>query len=141
MERITWINIGNKVYPMCFSLGAEKKINEKYGSLVEYFNACRNSKTVKEAYTDGLEILIQFGAKRLNVLSDGTIKENAAISEEGEWLPISKENLEILLVAGNLEMVGAKINAAANLAAEKEIKAKPTKETRKNSKTAPEATN
>jgi len=140
MERIVWINIGKKICPMCFSLGAQKKIEEKYGSFKEFFEKCKNPETVKDAYIDGLEILIQYGCKRLNVLSDPTIKENGSISEDGEWLPITREELEIMLVPGELEMVGAKIDAAANIAVQKEIKAKPTKETRKNSKTAPEAT-
>ena len=140
MERIVWITIGKKNYPMCFSIGAQKKIEDKYGSFKGFYEACKKNETVTEAYVDGLETLIQYGCKRLNVLSDPTIKENGSISEEGEWLPISREELEIMLVPGELEMVGAKIDKAATLAIQKEIKAKPTKETRKNSVTAPEAT-
>ena len=96
MERIVWITIGKKNYPMCFSIGAQKKIEDKYGSFKGFYEACKKNETVTEAYVYGLETLIQYGCKRLNVLSDPTIKENGSISEEGEWLPISQEELEIM---------------------------------------------
>ena len=140
MERIEWITIGKKVYPMCYSIGARKKIEEAYESIQKFLECCKNDDRYIEAYLTGLEILIRYGCMRLNTLGDGELIENGAFNTSGTWIPISREELEVLIVQGQLSEISAKIIATLNKAAEKEIKATPTKETRKNSKTAPEAT-
>jgi len=140
MQRIEYIEIGNRIYAMCFSIGARKAIEEKYGSIREYISKCENEETVTDAYLDGLEIMTRYGAARINELGTETVKEHGAIDEDGSWHGISKEKLEVLLCAGDSQMIGAKIIAAINKAAVKEVKVTPTPEARKNSNTAHEAT-
>ena len=132
MQRIEYIRIGNKIYPMCFSLGARKMIEEIYGSINKFVEKCEDPNTVVDAYLDGLEIMTKFGAARINELGEETITQGGAIDANGAWHGISKEKLEILLCPGDTMQVGAKILSAINKAAQKEIKVAPTPETLKN---------
>lgn len=138
MERIEWIHLGNHTYPMVFSIGARKELETKYKNIQDYFDKCADPAAVSEAYLDGLETFIKYGCMRINVLGDAKRPEGAAINEEGKWEPITRETLEILICPGDEPEVGAKIFSAINKGAMAEIKAKPTKETRKNSKAEPE---
>ena len=60
MSRITFVTIAGKNYPMSFSLGASKKIIEKYGGAEKMKTALEKAKDAQkiDMITELLELLI-----------------------------------------------------------------------------------
>lgn len=140
MERISWFKIGKKVYPLCLSIGARKRLEEQYESVTNFLQACSDNDRVQEAYMYGLETLIMYGCKRLNYLDEGTMIQDGSMDEQGNWIPIGREDLETMICHGQFPEIEAKILETINKAAAKEIKAEPTAETRKKANATSEVT-
>lgn len=116
MNRIVEIEIAGKKYPLSFSLGAAKKIANKYGSLEKAFNKMT---TAKETTSEMLESLVFI----LSVL----IKQGCdymRIFEGAEIKPISEEEIENVISISDIERIANAVIAAMNSSQKKEIETK-----------------
>lgn len=102
MKKIKFLEIGEHVYPLSFSLGAIKRISQKYGGL-EAFNKKLGKMDIEneegiDNVTEFLELLSYQGAQYMNVIEKGNPPiEGADLDENGKYRPISKERIELLL--------------------------------------------
>ena len=109
MAKLGFFEIAGKVYPLSFSLMAEKKLAERYGTLSKIgdFISGDDAKSFEElAYI--LALLIQQGCAYKNMFEgDVPPYENAPI-EEGKYIHISEEQI---MVGVNASMQGDMIKA------------------------------
>ena len=122
MSKLAFFEIAGKVYPLSFSLMAEKKMAERYGSLSKIgdFIAGDDAKSFEElAYI--LELLIQQGCAYKNMFeSDVPVYENAPI-KEGKYISLTNEQIMIGVNASmQNEMISA-IKGAMNIGQAKEV--------------------
>ena len=113
MERCVFVEIAGKQYPMSFSLGATKKIIGKFGSTQNMMKnlkktqekgneesmeiSDRDSLEALETISFILEILIAQGCAYKNYFEkDLPAPVNAPI-EDGKWIPLPKEVLDIAI--------------------------------------------
>lgn len=66
MQRIVYITLHEKEYPLCCSLGALEEIEQKYGSIEKFGEHAQEV----GAYIDALAILMKYGAARLKRYED-----------------------------------------------------------------------
>lgn len=131
MDRTVYINIGGKEYPMRFSLAASRAISEKYGSMKKMSERMSgNGGESSEAETFDVmaeitEILIRQGCAYKNFFeADMPIPENAPV-ENGKYVPISKEGIEIGLDMADMKELQGKIFQAFGVGAKRTIEAEP----------------
>lgn len=129
MSRITYVMIAGKSYPMSFSLGASKKIVEKFGS-VEKMQATLSRKggdTEKlDIVIDILALLIAQGCAYKNYFEkDMPAPENAPLIE-GKWEPLPRDILEIAIQLPDMEELTQKIQECIGNGGKKEVDAKAT---------------
>lgn len=128
MGKIVYVNIVGKSYPMSFSLGASKKIIEKYGSAEKMKVQLKKSDDVKkiDMISEVLELLIAQGCAYKNYFEkDIPAPKNAPVIE-GKWVPISKEILEIAVGVNDMEDLAEKIEECVSFGSKKEYEAKAT---------------
>lgn len=125
MKRITYVKIAGKNYPMSFSLGASKKIVEKYGSAEKMKTFLEKSKDSRkiDIVVDLLSLLIAQGCAYKNYFEKDipTNKDDPVV--DGKWQPIPKDVLEIAIGLEDIETLVEKINACINFGSKKEIEA------------------
>lgn len=135
MNRLTYMEIAGKNYPLSFSLGACKAIAKKFGSIEKMGEALEDIEGINEGTIDDityiLSVLIAQGCAYKNIFEkDFPIEENAPV-EDGKYIPLSPEELEIGVgLMGTSEIIAA-ISGCMNKSKETEIEAKPV-EKRKN---------
>lgn len=137
MGRIVNVMIAGKSYPMSFSLGASKKIIEKYGSAEKMKSSLDKAKDTQkiDMVTELLELLIAQGCAYKNYFEkDMPAPENAPIIE-GKWTPITKDVLEIAVGVYDVEELSEKITECIGKGSKKEVE---TKSEGKNAKGGPE---
>lgn len=128
MSKLTYIKIAGKNYPMSFSLGASKKLIEKFGG-VERIQAELNKPGKDLEKLDlviyVLSLLISQGCAYKNYFEkDMPIPEDAPVIE-GKWTPIPQEVLEIAVQMQDMEELIEKISACIARSNKKEVEAKP----------------
>ncbi len=145
MERCIFVEIAGKQYPMSFSLGATKKIIGKFGSTQNMMKKLkkvqkpdnpedqeeknmefseRDSLEALETISFILEVLIAQGCAYKNYFEkDLPVPVNAPV-EDGKWIPLPKEALDIAIqVADTKEIVG-KISECVHQGSKKKVEAK-----------------
>lgn len=127
MSRLTYVQIAGKYYPMSFSLGASKKIAGMKGGtkkLDEFMKSEGNDDEKIEVTMDILELLIAQGCAYKNYFEkDMPVPENAPV-ENGRWIPITKEGMQIAIMAGDMEYIGRKIKECIEKSQGKKVEAK-----------------
>lgn len=108
MNRITYMEIAGKKYPLVFSLGAAKKIAEKCGSL-ENFDEILRIETMDEKTLDTvgwvLELLMQQGCAYKNKFEKDLPPEPDAHMEDGEYIALTHEEIDLCVGLNNEEMI------------------------------------
>lgn len=140
MERCVFVEIAGKQYPMSFSLGATKKIIGKFGSTQNMMKKLKkdqekgNEENMKLSDRDSLEaletisfileILIAQGCAYKNYFEkDLPAPVNAPI-EDGKWIPLPKEALDIAIQIADTKKIVEKISECVNQGSKKKIEAK-----------------
>lgn len=140
MERCIFVEIAGKQYPMSFSLGATKKIIGKFGSTQNMMKnlkkaqekgneenmelSDRDSLEALETISFILEILIAQGCAYKNYFEkDLPAPVNAPI-EDGKWIPLPKEALDIAIQIADTKKIVEKISECVNQGSKKKIEAK-----------------
>lgn len=128
MNRIVYIEIVGKEYPMSFSLMAARKIAEKNGNVEKMLESVRNdggtTPTVVDSLVDILELLISQGCAYKNYFEkDVPVKENDPVID-GKWTPLPREALEIAVSISELDRIADKIAECIKGSQKKEIEAK-----------------
>lgn len=109
MNRITFIEIGGKSFPLSFSLGMLKDISRKFGSFNKIEDAM--SKIDEEMTEESIDvisflvyILIKQGALYCNTFGNGQpLPDNIAKDENGKILALTQEQVEVGLSMENIE--------------------------------------
>ena len=142
MERCVFVEIAGKQYPMSFSLGATKKIIGKFGSTQNMMKKLKkdqekgNEENMKLSDRDSLEaletisfileILIAQGCAYKNYFEkDLPAPVNAPI-EDGKWIPLPKEALDIAIQIADTKKIVEKISECVNQGSKKKVEAKAT---------------
>ena len=127
MNRITYIEIAGKSYPMSFSLAASKKIVEKFGSAEKMKSAMDKANDVKkiDLIVEMLALLTSQGCAYKNYFEkDVPAPENAPIID-GKWTPLPADVIEIALGVMDMKDVSEKIKECMDIGSKKEVEAKP----------------
>ena len=111
MSRITFVNIAGKNYPMSFSLGATKKIIEKYGGAEKMKTSLEKAEDVQEIdmVTELLELLIAQGCAYKNYFEKDIPAPEDSPVLEGKWVPLPHEAIEIAVGVYDVEELSEKI--------------------------------
>lgn len=115
MNRIINIEIAGREYPLSFSLGAAKKIANKYGSLEKAFavmSAEEITPNMLETFLFILETLIKQGCEYEKMFEDKKIK------------PITADEIENVISISDIERITETIIEALNSSQQKEIEIK-----------------
>lgn len=127
MSRIVFVEIAGKQYPMSFSLGASKRIVEKYGSaekMSEYLRREGKDAEKIDVILEMLELLIAQGCAYKNYFEkDIPVPEEAPVIN-GKWTPIPKEVLEIAIGVSDIEELTSKIQECVKKGGTKEVEAR-----------------
>lgn len=119
MNRIVYIEIVGKNYPMSFSLMAAKKIAAKNGNVEKVLDSVKNdggtTPEVVDALVDILELLISQGCAYKNYFEkDVPVKETDPVID-GKWTALPREALEIAVSISELDQIADKINECINM--------------------------
>ena len=127
MNRITYVKIAGKSYPMSFSLGASKKIIEKYGSAQKMQTAMKKSDDVEKLsiVTDMLALLIAQGCAYKNYFEKDIPAPDDAPIIDGKWTPLPAEVIEIALGVMDVAEVTQKIEECISVGSKKEVEGRP----------------
>ena len=137
MDRTTYIEIAGKQYPMRFSVGASIAITKKFGTMQKMADNLKSEDGVDEAKTFETiiwmtETLIRQGCAYKNLFeSDLPIPEGAPV-ENGKYMPITAEKLEIGIDVADLGEITKKIFATIGSGERKEIQTQEKENSKKN---------
>lgn len=138
MAKITFVKINGKNYPMSFSLGASKKLMQKYGSLdglrraisAEEKDEAGEEDDVKTEQLDVvmeiLEILIAQGCGYKNFFEKDLPTPEGAPIVDGKWMPITKEGMEYAVDVSDMEELVLKIEQCISASSKKTVEGKAT---------------
>lgn len=123
MAKITYIKIAGKNYPMSFSLGASKKITEKYGSTKKMNELLSGGDDFKkiDMVTDLLSLLISQGCAYKNYFEKDIPTSDDDPVIDGKWTPLAREVIEIAVGIEDVEEITAKIEECIGAGSKKEV--------------------
>ena len=126
MSRITFVTIAGKNYPMSFSLGASKKIIEKYGGAEKMKTALEKAKDAQkiDMITELLELLIAQGCAYKNYFEKDIPAPDNSPVVDGKWAPLPCEALEIAVGVYDVKELSDKILECVGNGSKKEIELK-----------------
>ena len=145
MERCEFVGIAGKQYPMSFSLGATKKIIGKFGSTQNMMKKLKKVQKTKssenqeemnmelserdslealETISFILEILIAQGCAYKNYFEKDLPAPVNAPVEDGKWIPLPKEALDIAIQVSDTKEIVGKISECVKQASKKKVEAK-----------------
>ena len=126
MSRITFVTIAGKNYPMSFSLGASKKIIEKYGGAEKMKTALEKAKDAQkiDMITELLELLIAQGCAYKNYFEKDIPAPDNSPVVDGKWAPLPREALEIAVGVYDVKELSDKILECVGNGSKKEIELK-----------------
>ena len=139
MDRTVYIEIGDKAYPMRFSLGAAKKLCEKYGSLTKMTDKITGDGTADnmgaalETVTWIIDLLIKQGCAYKNLFeADIPAPANAPVVD-GKYTPPTPEILDTGLGIWEMRELQEKIFQTLGAGNRREVEAevKPNKTKKK----------
>ena len=143
MDRTVYIDIAGKEYPMRFSLGASKKIAEKFGSLKkmqEKLTGGESGEGTEEKYLEiiayMLSVLIKQGCAYKNLFeAEQPIPPKAPV-KDGKYIGLEPEEIEVALDMADMETASKKIFKVIGAGNAREVNAKEKSENkRKNAET------
>ncbi len=126
MERMTYMEIGGKKYPLSFSLAATKAISKKFGSVKKMGEKISNIEDVNEETVDAiayiLAVLVAQGCAYKNVFEkDIPAYEGAPVDGEGKYIPLNQEEIEIGINMTNIGEMARTIMGTFTKSGETEI--------------------
>lgn len=126
MGKISWTEIEGKKYPMSFSVGAQKHLAQKVGSLEKFAKAFTgaDAKTY-DNLTYIVSVVIQQGVAYMNTFGKNLPVEEGAAYENGKYIAITQEELE--LVIDDLSVLMGAMQTCMGLSAETEVEIEPKK--------------
>lgn len=126
MSRITFVTIAGKNYPMSFSLGASKKIIEKYGGAEKMKTALEKAKDAQkiDMIIELLELLIAQGCAYKNYFEKDIPAPDNSPVVDGKWAPLPREALEIAVGVYDVKELSDKILECVGNGSKKEIELK-----------------
>lgn len=128
MNRITYVTIAGKQYPLNFSTRAAKKVAEKYGDITEIGAMFEKDKVVEmlDEVIWLLSILIAEGAAYERIVNgDDSVK------------PIPYEDLEVILGLADLQGLQADIMGAVHAGQQTTVEVEPEKNEKTTQGTTP----
>lgn len=127
MNRIVYTKIAGKNYPMSFSLGAAKKIAEKFGSTQKAMDKMKKAGGNEiDILIDMLALLISQGCAYKNYFEADIPAPDDAPLIDGKWTPLPREVIEIAIDVTEVEEIVDKISECINTGSKKEVEAKQT---------------
>ena len=130
MGKITYIKIAGRSYPMSFSLGASKKIIQRYGSS-QKMNAALKEEGDESKKIDMvvwiLSLLIAQGCAYKNYFEKDIPAPEDAPVIDGKWVPVDQNVLEYAIDIAEIEEVTKKIEECIGGGSKKNVGAKPGK--------------
>lgn len=127
MNRIVYVKIAGKNYPMSFSLGAAKKIAEKFGSTQKAMEKMKKAGGNEiDILIDMLALLISQGCAYKNYFEADIPAPGDAPVIDGKWKPLPREVIEIAIDVTDVEEIVDKISECINTGSKKEVEAKQT---------------
>nr|DAU86933.1 MAG TPA: tail assembly chaperone protein [Caudoviricetes sp.] len=123
MSRIVNVTIAGKNYPMSFSLGASKKMIERYGGAEQMKASLEKAKDVQkiDMVVEMLELLIAQGCAYKNYFEKDIPAPDHAPIIEGKWTPLPREALEIAVGVYDVEELSEKIMECIGAGSKKEV--------------------
>ena len=137
MARINYIEICGKLYPLSFSLMAQKTLAAKHGSIEELQEKITNlDEAGIDALVDFIEILVKQGCAYKNMFERDCIIPDGAAVVNGEWMPPEREEIMVGIQFGDLTKIIKEITGTIMKSSEREVvaeikeekNAKPTQE-------------
>ena len=130
MGKITYIKIAGRSYPMSFSLGASKKIIQRYGSS-QKMNAALKEEGDESKKIDMvvwiLSLLIAQGCAYKNYFEKDIPAPEDAPVIDGKWVPVDQNVLEYAIDIAEIEEVTKKIEECIGGGSKKNVEVKPGK--------------
>lgn len=127
MDRISYIEVAGKKYPLSLSLGATKEICNKFGSMKEMQKALSDTENLAgliDTLTYVMEVLIRQGCAYINAFGKYLPKEkDLAVDEDGKCVPITQELLEVYIDFNNAPKLIEAVVGALGLSQTTEIEA------------------
>lgn len=123
MDRTVYITIAGKSYPMRNSLGASKKISERFGGFDKILDGMDglSSEGKLEMFIGIAEILIAQGCAYKNLFEANMPIPEGAAAENGRYVPITAQELEIAVSMDDTEMLMDAITECFNAGQKKTI--------------------
>ena len=127
MNRISYMEIAGKQYPLSFSLGATKAISKRFGSTEKMISVLTEIKDVDENTIDDLsfiiEALIKNGCEYMNIFcKNDPVPENAPV-EDGKYIPLSAHEIEVGIQISECGDIISAISGCMSKSQETEIEA------------------
>lgn len=123
MDRTVYINIGGREYPMRCTLGASRRISEKFGGfnkIIERIDGMQDDERIS-MFVEILEILISQGCGYKNNFEAGLpVPENAPVIN-GRWTPVSAEQIETGIDIADSDVLMDKITECFNAGQRKTV--------------------
>lgn len=136
MAKIGYMNIAGKQYPLSLSLGASRRIAEKYGGIQKISSLARGSdgldnETV-EMLIDVAEILIAQGCAYKNMFEKDLPPEpDAPVDPDGRYVPLTKEEIEVGISLCDLSEFTSALFLCLGKSQEREIETESNQEGKK----------
>ena len=132
MKRLGYFEIAGKQYPLSFSLGASKAIAQKFGSISQMGESLKNMQEMDEKTIDDLTYIISLlmhqGAAYKNVFErDQPIPDHAPVDEDGKYVALEPEELEVGIGISDAGEIVAAIMDAIGKGTERELETETTK--------------
>lgn len=124
MGKCVFVTIGGKEYPMAFSLGAVKRMGEKFGGFkkMESLTTDKMDDLKKlDAIFDILEITIAQGCAYKNVFEKDLPKNENSVIEDGKYIPITRAEMEIAVSPDEVEGIAEKIQECFSQGSKKTV--------------------
>lgn len=130
MNRITYIELADKKYPLSFSLAAAKNIASKYGDLAVLDEALTFDKITAETidiigYT--LAVLMRQGCAYMNRFAKDIPSEPDAHVEDGKYIFLEQDEIEMCIGIQDAKAINA-IMEAISASSQTEVEAASKKE-------------
>lgn len=134
MDRTVHLEIGNRNYPMRFSLGAAKRITEKFGSMDKMMKCMDDEDKAMETVIWIVDLLVRQGCAYKNLFEPDMPAEEMDPVVDGTYIPATVEQIEVGIDLVNMRDVMAKIFQTMGQGKKQEIEIEE-KEKRKNART------
>ena len=118
MQRVVYVDLAGKQYPLCCSLGALEEIQQNFGGIQQFHDLTIKNRDLR-TYIKALEILMKYGAARVRRY------------EEKEVEVMSHEDIMEVLNLDDLEAIETAVWQAISKSQKNEVSGKPGKDTKK----------